>query len=135
VPDLENRKPKSITQQAIEQAMMMGQNSATQVPQNEHKISLPAWIAMLGGQGMDLGTTLAALKNPNIHESNPLLGQHPSDTKLILAKGGSTAAMIALMKLLEHAGHEKAADAIGYISGGVGAGAGINNLMQMKKAQ
>ena len=88
------------------------------------------YAALLGGQGADIGTTIAALKNPRLKEGNPLgLGG-------VLA---SKAAMLTLapwlMRRMTKAGHPTAAKVMGYGVGAAGAVPAALNLRTMAKAR
>lgn len=83
-------------------------------------------VASVAGPAFDALTTLHGW-NQGDKEMNSLIGNSPG--KLALAKVGGSAAMLGLMKLMEHTGHDKFAGALGLGSGLAQAGAGIHNLM------
>jgi hypothetical protein len=45
----------------------------------EKTLLITSWVAA----GADYSTTKNALSNPNNYEMNPIMGEHPDDTKLI----------------------------------------------------
>lgn len=87
--------------------------------------------ALVGGNALDAGTSYHALhSNPNAYESNPVL---PSSGGGIAAvKAAATLPEILLVKYLASHGHPTAAKALGYGTGALGVGLGVNNLMKSK---
>jgi hypothetical protein len=109
-------------QQAIQE------QASRPTPVSEGRLHPAALATLLGGQGFDLGTTLAALSN-GAREANPVLGQDPS--KLAAMKALSMLGQwLLLRKLAEQ--HPKIANGIAIGSGALGAGIGVHNLKQMK---
>ena len=87
-----------------------------------------ALATLLAGQGADAVSTLLALQNPNLREGNPLM-KNPA---VML---GSKAGLAALMALLSKKMPRKAANVMGYVAGGIGGGAAVNNAIHMAKAK
>lgn len=115
-------------------------SAPVQVPQTEPG---PNWMgrlglpALIGGQGLDAATTIAALRDPSVQEGNTwIYGAHPSAARVI----GIKAAMAVPMGLLLDQAYRHApagslqrkiamAGAIGM--GAIGALAGAHNLHVM----
>jgi len=83
-------------------------------------------VAAVAGPAFDALTTLRGWGHGD-QEQNGLIGNSPG--KLALAKVGGSAAMLGLMKLLEHSGHDKLAGGLGLASGLTQGAAGVHNLM------
>lgn len=91
-----------------------------------------------GGTAMDIGTTLAVLRQPGGREMNPLYGSHPSAGRLI---GTSLATTLPLAVILDQlykksppgSKARKIALATAMGAGGTMVGAGIHNLRELKK--
>jgi hypothetical protein len=88
------------------------------------------YLALYGGQGADLATTYAALRNPDAHETNPL-----GAAGMTAAKLGVTAALTWLMHHEHEQGNDKAQKVIGTLGGILGLGPSIWNIVQMQKAK
>lgn len=85
-------------------------------PAEKKGIGPAPYLAMLGGHLADAGSTLAALKRPNVVEGNPILqGFGPAG---IAMKSGSALLTALLMRKLAKDGHPTAAKILGYGTGG-----------------
>lgn len=82
--------------------------------------------AFLAGQGLDMGTTIAALQNPALREANPLGAGGTLAAKAAFLLGGPL-----LMKYMASHGHPTAARVAGYLGGIGGAIPGVMNLRTM----
>lgn len=97
------------------------------------KVSLKLPIAaMIAGNGLDVGSTIAGL-NGGLGEANPILGDHPHPLTLVGVKAASMIPAYFLMQYLRDNDHPNWAKAVGFMSGGAGAGAGIHNLLLLNK--
>lgn len=92
--------------------------SAPAQPDEEHTGLLP-YLAMAGGQGADLATTLMALRDPRLREGNPMFGNHPA--AIIGTKLAVPLAMAMAMRGLDKSDHDTASKLIGYLMGVGGA--------------
>jgi len=98
-------------------------------PPPAHEALWP-YLALFGGQGADLATTAAALRNPNAHELNPL-----GTAGMTAAKLGVLTMLTWLMHHEHETGHDTAAKVIGTIGGLAGAVPATWNLAQMQGAK
>lgn len=83
--------------------------------------------ALIGSNAADIGSTMSALQNPNLRESNPILGDNPSAARLIGTKALGVAAQMYLMHRLAK-NHPKMAGIAGLAGSAVPAFAAINNM-------
>lgn len=90
-------------------------------------VGLPA---LIGGQGLDLATTLYALKKGGYEEANPILGNSPM--KIGLLKGATTAGLALLANKVSK-NHPKAALMMALMGGAAGAVPGAMNLKTLSK--
>lgn len=60
----------------------------------EAQQSKPAERWLITAHAADLGSTIYALQQPGLSEGNPLLGAHPSNTRLVLTKAAFTTAQV-----------------------------------------
>ncbi len=88
------------------------------------------YVALLAGQAADAGTTIAALHNPALHETNPL-----GEVGMLGGKIAVTAALAALMHHEAQQGNDHAVKLIGTIGGALGVGPAIWNIAQMAKTK
>lgn len=103
-------------------------------PEKPKNVSPWAQLATVLGHAVDAGTTVHAMNTPGVVETNPLLGDSPSATKVALLKGSQAALqMLAQMALGKR--HPKLASALGYGTGALGIGLGIHNERQISKAK
>ena len=86
------------------------------------------FLCMAGGMAGDYLTTKQNLNRPGAKEYNPLLSDHPSDSDLILIKGGEILLFTTLAEVFHE--HRKTILGIGCF---FGAGAIVFNLDQAKK--
>lgn len=117
----------TLLQQALNPPAQVQQ---VQQPEEPEKIGKWPWIAMLAGQGADIGTTTYALNSGRFEEANPLLGNNLA--KILAIKAGAIGGNALLMKLLEK-NHPTAAKAAGYIMGAGGAIPAAINLHTINK--
>lgn len=126
---------QTLLQQAITQMLAQQQQEQAE-PQEmpQHKdpsIGLAPYLALMAGQGLDLGTTAYALGSGKAHEANPVLS---AGLKAVVpAKVGMTALMALLAHHLDNTGHDKAGKAVGYLGGIGGAIPGLMNLNTLMK--
>lgn len=111
LPPLDTQDPPSISQPA---------------PSGPGPLYRMGQIASVAGPAFDALTTLHGW-NQGDQEMNGMIGNSPG--KLAIAKIGGSAAMLGLMKVLEHSGHDKLAGALGLGSGLAQGAAGVHNLM------
>ena len=92
---------------------------------------LPKWLIpyVIGGQGLDTGTTVGALRK-GYRESNPLLPKNPAG--IIATKAATTGAAIYGIKKLEKK-HPKLAKGLGIAVGSSGIIPSLINLYRMNK--
>lgn len=150
MPDPENRRKsfaysdepgaitpakKSLREQAMVMALAPEATEAAAPPAApQGKISLPAWMTLIGGNAADVLSTRYALQNnPNAREGNPLLGKNPGTGRLLATKAAGVGIQALLMKLLENQGKDGVAEALGYGSGALGAGLAIHNTKMGKQ--
>lgn len=113
------------------EAMALQPETAQVQPQREPgSLSLPSLLMLLGGNGVDAGSTIYALQH-GAREVNPIFGSNPSAAKVVALKGAGTAAQWALLKLLAK-NHPKFANWMAKGAGGAMAGVGIHNFTQAK---
>ena len=95
---------------------------------------LPWWAkaTLVGANGFDMATTAAALRNPRLQESNPLLPQNPWAIGGI--KAGSTAGQLILLEKFAEK-HKRAAIIAALVAGAIPAIAGVRNLKTMREAR
>lgn len=112
---------------ALDRAIAATPNAYAQMVQSAAPVASPAgigvgpYLALAGGEGADLGTTLAAISSGRGREANPLLsGGTP---QLVATKVGTAVALAYLIHKLAADGHPLAAKILGY-----GAGAGYGAL-------
>lgn len=86
------------------------------------------WPMVADGIGnmADLGTTEMVLAQPNGAEANPLMSSKPGINAL--QKLASTAGEEYLIHKLNASGHPTAAKVMGFLLGGIGAGAAVHNV-------
>jgi hypothetical protein len=90
------------------------------------KVGIPA---MIGGQALDYGSTLAALQQPGAQEGNPVMrGAASNPITLALAKMGPAAALAYLLEKKLAPNHPKLATGVAIGVGALGAGLGARNL-------
>ena len=126
-----------LTQQAIEQTLKLAQEAGEDpimlTESSEDKISLPAWLAMIGGHAADGLSTVYARRNPNIIEKNSFAyGSDPSNARILGTKAAIAGLQALMMKLLEKKGQAKAANMMGYTTG-AGLGAVAANNIRLSK--
>lgn len=110
-------------------------SAADDGPNWMHRLGLPV---MAAGQGLDTGTTVAALRNPDLYESSALFGAHPSPARVI---GTKAAVMVPLGLLLDHVYEQapagslrrKVALAGALALGGFGTAIGAHNVQAMRR--
>lgn len=107
------------------QAEAPPQSPAKQAPKKE---SWWPYAAMIGGQLADVGTTMQALKNPALHESNPM-----GLKGALIAKAIETPLVAALMHHLHNKGYDDAAKIAGVAMGARGAIPAAMNIHTMQK--
>src|SRR5262245_43033618 len=123
--------PGPIEASAMRQALiqqMEPQDPNASPMKAESGIGIAPYAAMLGGQGSDLGTTLAALSRGGFRETNPLGGPG-----VIAAKAAMMPILAILMKKLAASGHPTAAKVMGYGAGAAGAVPAAINASRMAK--
>jgi hypothetical protein len=86
---------------------------------------------VLGGTGLDIGTTQTVL-NQGGHEVNNLLGDRPSFAKLAGIKGGLAGLELYGMKKMRESGHPTRAGIIGGLASVLPMIAGIRNIKQIR---
>ena len=86
------------------------------------------YLAMAGGNGLDLGSTLSGLNRPGTREANPVFGG--SKAAIVAGKAGGSVLIAAIMRALAKKGHPKAAKMLGYLDGGAMGAVGLHNLRQ-----
>lgn len=89
--------------------------------------------ALIGGNIFDLATTAHGLKQPNVEEKNPFLGDDIGE--IAFKKGAVNIGQLLLMKFMADKGHRKLAGITGLISGAIPAALGIHNLGVIKDAK
>ncbi len=90
-----------------------------------------ALVAMGAGQTLDSVTTVQALSRGGVHETNALLGAHPSAAKLVAAKLPMVGVGWLLTKIAPT--HPKLAQGTAYVIGGIGAGLALHNSRQGRR--
>lgn len=155
MPDIDNRRhqtsmgymddpmgggpDKSLTQQAIEQALLIGLDPQSAVksgemeePQSRGLSKLSAGM-LWGGAGADVGSTLYALSH-GARESNPIYGSNPDALRLALIKGGSMALSHFLLNRFAKQGDgpNKTANLIAKLLGGAQGAIAAHNLTQAR---
>lgn len=88
------------------------------------------YAVLLAGQAADAGTTLAALTNPRMHETNPM-----GEVGMMASKAAVTAGLAALMHHEASQGNDHAVKLIGMVGGALGMGPALWNVAQMAKAK
>ena len=89
---------------------------------------------MLGGQLLDYGSTVAALRRPNLVEANPVMRAVAGNpATLALAKLGPMTALAWLIDKKLAASHPKLATAMAVGLGGLGATIGAKNIHTMRR--
>ena len=83
-------------------------------------------IFCLGGRTMDMVSTEYALNNPNNYELNPVLGKHPSDTKLAVY-GAATTCFVLILADQVGKYSTKLRKTILIIGGALGFGCAVHN--------
>lgn len=84
------------------------------------------YLALLGGEAADLGTTLAAMKSGRGTEGNQMLA-HGGTAGLVAGKAGTALLLAYLMHRLAAEGHPTAGKALGYLAGGAYGGLAVHN--------
>lgn len=81
--------PQMMARAARAQATQDATNTphAVAVPDDTTKARLARWAMILGGQGLDAGTTIKALLDPRFKEANSIYGEHPSVGRVLATKG------------------------------------------------
>lgn len=97
------------------------------VPES-HRVGPGPYLALLGGEAADLGTTLSAIQSGRGTEGNPLLA-HGGTAGLVAGKAGTALLLAYLMHRLAADGHPTAAQSLGYIAGGSYGALAAHNAM------
>lgn len=124
--------------QAFYDSLVPGQEGGAPAPPTEPSPHEPGphdthagiapYLALLGGQAGDVGSTLYNLHR-GYHELNPVLGGREDNIPRIVAtKAATTAGMMLLMRLLAAHGHPGLAKLMGYTGGAMGAIPTAQNL-------
>jgi hypothetical protein len=120
-------------QAAIREAVMASlrgeepqQQTQAAPPKDTHVGAWP-YVAAVAGPMADLGTTLDAFSRGAV-EGNSIYGSERPTTPLMISKAAQAILVPLLMHKLASGGHPGAAKALGYITGGMGAGLAAHNL-------
>lgn len=132
MPDEPKFDPKALRE--LIDAMALQPEQAQTVPAPPGSLSPLSLAMLIGGNGLDAGSTIYALRQPGIREANPLLGSHPGTGTVLAAKVGGTAAEWLLLRLLAKK-HPKLANGLAKGIGGAMAGIGVNNLRLAQKGR
>ena len=115
-------------QAAVEQAALEQAFAPAAQDQPKDTLRVPRWLALLGSNLFDAGTTQAALSRGAV-ESNPLLrGVAGNPAALYGLKGGIGALEAMLMDLVAKKGHHKVANTVGFGLSGMNTAIGAHNL-------
>lgn len=121
--------PGMLHREALLMQMDGDRDDAAPAPKSSG-IGAAPYVALFGGQGADLATTVAALRNPNLKEGSPL-----GTGGMVASKAAMLILLPLLMKKLAASGHPTAAKTIGYVGGAAGAVPAAMNLHTMAGAR
>jgi len=117
-----------------EEAAKMRPAETRQAAADDKGISPWPYLALAGGQGADVATTLYALTQPGMREANPVLsGLSPA--AIAGVKAGVSLTLGLLMRHLDKKGKDKAAKTLGYVVGAAGAIPAAKNLHTLNKRE
>lgn len=93
-------------------------------------LSLAPYLVLVGGNVADLWTTKVVLSQGG-YEANPLI--FGGIKTITVQKALWTGGWVFGMKELSRNGHPKLAKVLGYVIGGVAAGAAVHNYRELKR--
>lgn len=100
------------------------------VPAGAEGLKLPT-VVLIGGQASDGVFTIRGL-NHGCHESNQLFGKRPTAATIAAAKGAVTVGLWSVSRWMDKTGHPKFSAGLRYLGGGVGAFAGVSNVVNCR---
>lgn len=124
--------PESIQAAIAAASAVPAENGEPQQPVDAHRMK--RWLALMGGAGLDYGSTLYALQQPGLKEGNPLMAPFVKSPLAFGAlKFGANAGIGAMLNKTAKT-NPKTALITALLLGGLQAGIGARNLALAKKA-